>query len=83
MFCEPPAGWRHIAVTAPRTMQDFAEHMRWLGDERYPEAEGMRIVLDNLNPHKPAALYEAFAPAEARRILQQLEWHYTPKHGSW
>ena len=83
MFCEPQSGWRHIAVTAQRTMQDFAEQMRWLVDVRYPEAEMIRLVLDNLNTHKPAALYEAFAPAEARRILKKLEWHYTPKHGSW
>jgi DDE superfamily endonuclease len=83
MFCEPQAGWRHIAVTAQRTMLDFAEQMRWLVDVRYPEAAGIRVVLDNLNTHKPAALYEAFAPAEARRILKKLEWHYTPKHGSW
>jgi hypothetical protein len=83
MFCEPQVGWRHIAVTAQRTMQDFAEQMRWLVDERYPEAEVIRVVLDNLNTHKPASLYEAFAPAEARRILQKLEFHYTPKHGSW
>jgi transposase len=83
MFCEPQAGWRHIAVTAQRTMLDFAEQMRWLVDVRYPEAEVIRVVLDNLNTHKPAALYEAFAPAEARRILKKLEWHYTPKHGSW
>src|SRR5262249_42042429 len=83
IFCEPPAGWRHIAVTAQRTMLDFAEQMRWLVDERYPDAEVIRVVLDNLNTHKPAALYEAFAPAEARRILKKLEFHYTPKHGSW
>ena len=83
LFCEPQAGWRHIAITAQRTMLDFAEQMRWLVDVRYPEAEVIRLVLDNLNTHKPAALYEAFAPAEARRILKKLEWHYTPKHGSW
>jgi transposase len=83
MFCEPQAGWRHIAVTTQRTMLDFAEQMRWLVDERYPDAEVIRVVLDNLNTHKPASLYEAFAPAEARRILKKLEFHYTPKHGSW
>jgi hypothetical protein len=83
IFCEPQAGWRHIAITAQRTMQDFAEQMHWLVDEQYPEAAVIRVVLDNLNTHKPAALYEAFAPAEARRILKKLEWHYTPKHGSW
>jgi hypothetical protein len=83
MFCEPQAGWRHIAVTEHRTMQDFAHQMQWLVDERYPEAERIRVVLDNLNTHKPASLYETFAPAEARRIVKKLEFHYTPKHGSW
>jgi DDE superfamily endonuclease len=83
MFCEPQAGWRHIAVTEHRTMQDFAHQMRWLVDERYPEADLIRVVLDNLNTHKPASLYETFEPAEARRILKKLEFHYTPKHGSW
>lgn len=83
MFCEPQAGWRHIAVTEHRTMQDFAHQMPWRVDERYPEAERSRVVLDNLNPHNPASRYETFAPAEARRILKQLEFHYTPKHGSW
>ncbi len=83
MFCEPLAQWRHIAVTAQRTMQDFAQQMKWLVDVRYPEAEVIRVVMDNLNTHKPASLYETFAPAEARRILKQLEFHFTPKHGSW
>jgi transposase len=83
MFCEPQAGWRHITVTEHRTMQDFAQQMRWLVDERYPEAARIRVVLDNLNTHKPASLYETFEPAEARRILKKLEFHYTPKHGSW
>ena len=83
MCCKPQAGWRHIAITAQRTMVDFAEHMRWLVDVRYPQAEGMRVVLDNLNPHKPAAFSEAFAPAEARRIVKKLALHDTPKHRSW
>lgn len=83
MFCEPQAGWRPIAVTEHRTMQDFAHQIQWLVDEQYPEAKVIRIVLDNLNTHKPASLYEAFAPAEARRLLKKLEFHYTPKHGSW
>ncbi len=83
MFCEPQVGWRHIAVTAQRTMQDFAQQMKWLVDERYPEAEVIRVVMDNLNTHKAASLYETFAPAEARRLLKQLEFHFTPKHGSW
>lgn len=83
VFCEPRAGWRHIAVTAQRTKVDFAQQMQWLVDERYPKAEVIRVVLDNLNTHKPASLYEAFAPAEARRLVKKLEFHYTPKHGSW
>jgi len=83
MCCEPLAGFRHIAVTQQRTMQDFAHQMKWLVDEQYPEAEVIRVVMDNLNTHKPASLYETFAPAEARRILKQLEFHFTPKHGSW
>ncbi len=64
-------------------MADFAHQMRWLVDEAYPEAEKIRVVLDNLNTHRPASLYQAFAPAEARRVLKRLEFHYTPKHGSW
>ena len=83
MFCEPKRGWRHVAVTAQRTMKDFAQQMRWLVDEAFPEAERVRVVLDNLNTHKAAALYETFVPEEARRILRKLEFHYTPKHGSW
>ena len=64
-------------------MLDFAQQMKWLVDERYPEAEKIRVVLDNLNTPKPASLYGAFTPAEARRLLTQLEFHHTPKHGSW
>ena len=83
MLCEPRAGWRHVAVTERRTMEDFAQQMRWLADEAYPSAEKIRVVLDNLNTHKPASLYETFEPKEARRIHKRLEFHYTPKHGSW
>ena len=83
LFTEPQAGWRHVAVTEQRTMLDFAYQMKWLVDVAYPEAEVIRIVLDNLNTHKLASLYEAFAPQEARRIIKKLEFHYTPKHGSW
>lgn len=83
MMCEPKRGWRHIEVTEQRTMQDFARQMKWLVEEAYPEAERVRVVLDNLNTHRAASLYETFAPAEARRILRRLEFHYTPKHGSW
>ena len=83
MFFEPDRGWRHAAVTERRTLVDFAQQMKWLVDEAYPQAEVVRVVLDNLNTHRAAALYEAFEPAEARRILKRLEFHYTPKHGSW
>ena len=83
MACEPLAGWRHVAVTERRTMEDFAHQMCWLADVAYPEAEKVRVVLDNLNTHSPASLYEAFEPKEARRVIQRLEFHYTPKHGSW
>lgn len=83
MVCEPKRGWRHVEVTEQRTMQDFARQMKWLVDEAYPEAERVRVVLDNLNTHRAASLYETFAPEEARRILRKLEFHYTPKHGSW
>ena len=64
-------------------MQDFAHQMRWLVDEAYPGAEVVRVVLDNLNRHRPASLYQTFDPVEARRILKGWEFHYTPKHGSW
>src|ERR1043165_9192052 len=83
LFCEWQAGWRHVEVTAQRTKVDFAHQMKWLVDEHYPEAERIRVVLDNLNTHGPGSLYEAFEPAEARRLAQKLEFHYTPKHGSW
>jgi transposase len=83
IFCEPQAGWRHIEVTQQRTKNDFAHQMKWLVDERYREAEVIRVVMDNLNTHKPASLYEAFEPAEARRVLKKLGFHYTPKHASW
>jgi len=83
MLVEPQAGWRHITVTERRTMQDFAHHMQWLVDEGYPEATVIRVVMDNLNTHTPASLYGTFPPAEARRLLKKLEFHYTPKHGSW
>ena len=83
LFTEPQAGFRHINVTEQRTMKDFAHQMKWLVDECYPQAEVVRVVLDNLNTHKAASLYEAFAPEEARRIIKKLEFHYTPKHGSW
>ncbi len=83
LVCGPLAGWRQVAVTQRRTMQDFALQTRWLVDEAYPEAEMVRVVLDNLNTHRPASLYEIFPTEEARRIVRRLEFHYTPKHGSW
>jgi hypothetical protein len=83
MFFEPLAAKRHVLVTATHTMQDFAACMQWLVDELYPHAETIRVVLDNLSTHKPAALYETFPPEEARRILKKLAFHFTPKHGSW
>ena len=83
MFLEPLAGKRYVKVTKRRTKQDFAHCMKWLVDEAYPEAECIRVVLDNLSTHTIAALYDTFAAAEANRIRKQLEFHYTPKHGSW
>lgn len=83
MFVDVNRPWRHAKVTDQRTSLDFAECMRDLVDEHYPEAERIRVVLDNLSAHSQAALYQRFAPAEARRILSRLEFHYTPKHASW
>ena len=83
LSCEPNAGWRHVAITQQRTMQDFAHQMRWLVDDAYPGISVLRLVLDNLNTHRMASLYETFPPAEARRIAKRLEFHHTPKHGSW
>jgi DDE superfamily endonuclease len=83
LMCEPLRGWRHVKVTERRTRRDYAECVRELVDVYYPEAEKIRLVQDNLNTHDGASLYEAFRPAEARRILDKIEWHYTPKHGSW
>ncbi len=91
LTCEPLAGWRHVAITERRTMQDFAQQMRWLVDEAYPDAPVVRVVLDNpvsgtgqaLNTHRMASLYETFPAAEARRIVKRLEFHHTPQHASW
>ncbi len=83
VFFQPLAGWRHVEVTEQRTKRDFAYRMKDLVDVHFPEAEVIRVVLDNLNTHSPAALYEVFEPQEARRIVRKLEFHYTPKHGSW
>lgn len=83
MSVEPQLGTRHIEVTERRTKHDFALQMKALVDERHPQADVIRLVVDNLNIHTPAALYEAFTAEEARRIIRKLEFHYTPKHGSW
>jgi len=83
VMCQPLAGWREVKATDRRTKVDFAHCMKDLVDRHFPEAEVIRVVLDNLNTHTPGALYEAFEPQEARRILRKLDFHYTPKHGSW
>lgn len=83
MFVQLHVGWRHVKVTDRRTKVDFAQCMKDLVDLHFPDAAIIRIILDNLNTHTPAALYEAFEPAEARRIIRKLEFHHTPKHGSW
>ncbi len=83
VFVDVHQPWRHVEVTDRRTNVDFAEQMRDLVDVHYPEATVVRVVLDNLSTHRPAALYQAFTAAEARRILRRIEFHYTPKHASW
>ncbi len=83
MLFAPLEGWRRVEATDRRTRTDWAEVVRKLVDEDYPHKERIVLVMDNLNTHHPASLYEAFEPAEARRSAQRLEIHYTPKHGSW
>jgi len=83
MIFEPLAGQRDVEVTARRTKKDYAERLRKISDETYPDAEVIVLVQDNLNTHSPASLYEAFDPAEAKRLADRFEVHYTPKHGSW
>lgn len=83
MFFAPLDNWRHVKVTEHRTKPDWAYCMRDLVDVHFPDAVRIRLVEDNLNTHDPAALYEVFDPAEAKRILDRLEFHYSPKHGSW
>ncbi len=83
MFFEPLAGQRRIRITQRRTKQDWAYAMKWLADEVYPDAECIRVVLDNLNTHTSAAFYETFEPVEANRLRKRFEFHFTPKHGSW
>ena len=83
MLFQPLQGWRHVKVTDRRTAKDFAHGMQELVDVHFPKADLMSVVLDNLHTHTPAALYEAFNPPEARRLLRKLDFRYTPKHGSW
>ena len=83
VLCEPLRGWRHVRVTERRTRRDYAECVREMVDLHYPQAKLIRMVQDNLNTHDGASLYEAFSPAEARRLLHKIEFHNTPKHGSW
>ncbi len=83
MMYEPLGGKRRVKVTERRTKPDWAKCVREMVDEMYPQAERVVLVMDNLNTHTPASLYETFPPAEAKRIADRLEIHYTPKHGSW
>ena len=83
LLFEPLAGWRHVEVTERRTRIEFAHMVRYLVDVRYPEAEAIVLVLDQLNTHSAASLYQAFPPEEAKRLAQKVEIHHTPKHGSW
>jgi len=83
MMCEPLRGWRHVKVTERRTRRDYAGCVRDLVEVHYPRAKAIRLVQDNLNTHDGASLYEAFPPQKARQLLDKIEWHYTPKHGSW
>jgi DDE superfamily endonuclease len=83
MCFEPLRGWRHVKVTERRTAKDYAQCLKDLVDGYYPQATLISLVQDNLNTHTPAALYEVFEPAEARRIISKLDFRYTPKHGSW
>lgn len=83
MEVEPLAGKRHVTVTEHRTRKDWAQQIKQMLDDRYPDAIKVRLVMDNLNTHNIASLYEAFEPQEARRLANRLDIHYTPKHGSW
>ena len=83
MMCEPLRGWRPVKVSERRTRRDYAQCIRELVEVHDPHARRLRLVQDNLNTHDGASLYEAFAPEQARRLLEKIEWHYTPKHGSW
>jgi hypothetical protein len=82
MICEPKRGFRYVSITDRRTKIEFAQCMKQIA-ELYPDADIIRVVLDNLNTHKVASFYEAFPPEQARSLARRLEFHYTPKHGSW
>ena len=83
MVFEPLMGERHVSVTDHRTKVDWAKCIKDIVDTHYPEAAKITVIMDNLNTHRPSSLYQAFSPEEARRLLNKLEFHYTPKHGSW
>ena len=83
MLFAPLEGWREVKITDRRTAVDYAQVLKELADVHFPEADKIVLVQDNLNTHVKASLYEAFPPAEARRLVERFEWHYTPKHGSW
>jgi len=83
MIFAPLEGWRHVKVTDRHAAVDYAQILKELSDTHFPEANKIVLVQDNLNTHRPASLYEAFPAAEARRLVERFEWHYTPKHGSW
>ncbi len=83
MMFAPLEGWRHVKVTDRHTALDYAQVLKELSDTHFPGTQKIVLVQDNLNTHKPASLYQAFPPAEARRLVERFEWHYTPKHGSW
>jgi DDE superfamily endonuclease len=83
MIFAPLEGWRHVEVTDRHTAVDYAQILKAISDKNFPKAKKIVLVQDNLNTHRPASLYEAFPAAEARRLVERFEWHYTPKHGSW
>jgi hypothetical protein len=83
MIFAPLEGWRHVEVTDRHTAVDYAQVLKAISDTNFPRAKKIVLVQDNLNIHRPASLYEAFPAAEARRLVERFEWHYTPKHGSW
>lgn len=83
MLFQPARGWRHVYIRLHRTKEDFAHVIKDILDQQFPDAQGVRLVMDNLNTHTPASLYEVFSPDEARRLTSKIEIHYTPKHASW